>query len=66
MNHKGEVRDCPVGKSGYSSYEEANKIAKIVKARRVKRKYHGAPKVYKCQYCGKWHITGQINKRVKP
>ena len=55
------------GKTSYDGYAEAERIAKKIAARKVKKKYHSAPHVYKCKFCGKYHITGQAWKgRIRP
>lgn len=49
-------------KDGYTSYSVAEQVAKRMNARRKagrsKEKGHAVARIYKCDCCGKYHITG--------
>lgn len=49
-------------KHGYASYAIAEEVAKKMNARkkvgRCREKGHTAARIYKCEHCGQYHITG--------
>ena len=60
---------CKTGKTGYKTAQEAQRISAKMndKRRRTRRKLtgHAPARVYKCNECGEYHVTGAKNKMKK-
>jgi hypothetical protein len=60
-------------KIAYDSYSEAQKVINQAKniriycnGKRIKRSPPKKPKrVYKCEHCGKWHLTSKLRNNYK-
>lgn len=60
--------DICAGKAAYDSMNAATKIAKEINKRKYLRgrnHNHAPARAYKCDFCGKWHLTGQKRKRIQ-
>ena len=58
---------CRTGKTGYKTAQEAQRISAKMndKRRRTRRKLtgHAPARVYKCNECGEYHVTGAKNMK---
>lgn len=55
------------GKSAYSTMNEALRVAKAMNQRKYRRgsnHSHAPARVYKCEDCGLYHISGQRRRGV--
>lgn len=55
------------GKAAYDTMNSALKVAKAINQRKYlkgRNHNHAPAHVYKCDFCGLYHITGQKRKKI--
>ena len=64
--YKKELSKC--GKLAFDTHKEAQAVISYNTTGRRKNRHRATkqPKrVYKCQFCGKWHLTSKKNKKAQ-
>ena len=52
----------PCNKRGYQSHKAAKKMLKSVKLQTRTNARRNEREIYKCRFCGEWHLTSSIKR----